>query len=303
MTDTPVVDQDIRWLRRVIIRSILTQSFVCWAVVAAVVGAALLAGGTSPTQAGVVAVLAGQMIAIGRIALSLTMNPINHEFLADYIERPLRFEARREVGSGDDPHVAAGELKHFQLVRIATMEDASSQTPAVFDLFQSRNSLVTAAVSRESGSTTLLSLMADGRILQTVDMLVPPSKPMIVNTEASGSVGAMIISHRDLMLVQTGRGNPPKPSTAALFAASVTCEQNAFADLGPFLGSFLNLDRSKAVHRIQVRPEPNDLLNRSLGTPQPQQLAVDHRPLAQEQPTQQAPAQPLPQRAAVNAAM
>ncbi len=246
------VSRSLRWIRQY-----LSDALLASCIVTAVIGTLIsftyltILTDMEPVTALPWAVVLGQVIALTRLAVATTTNPLSYHYLSGYIQSPFHFRPLLHIGAGSDGPVFGAEVNHpadvlealngWNLARTITMHDPEADPSPVFDLFHSRSGVVLAAVSHATGSVTLMTQLTDGRILHTAALLVPPHPSIIVNTIAD-SPQKMAEAHTKLLALLTTLDITPTQTGVRVFAAVMAAEHSAYADLGAFLGSVLNID-------------------------------------------------------------
>lgn len=204
------------------------------------------------------AVLVGQAVALGRLVLAMVANPLTAAYLRSQIAEPPQFVPGPVPG---EPDPVGEVLVARGLWPAVTVSDHVDEPATIFDLYQSSEQLVTAAVSRATGSVSILSGLSDGRILHTAALQVVPSERMVVNTVARGDAEALMASHRSLLGVLAIRGVRPVEATTRLWLDAAESEAGAYRALGPFLGALVNLTGGPALGRMLVRVPPEHVLD------------------------------------------
>ena len=262
----------MRWIRQYLSRALLASC-----VVTALIGTMLaftylyILAGVTPLAALPWAVVLGQVVALTRLAVATTTNPLSYHYLSRYIRQPYRF-APMLAGSSGGRGPFASEVEHpedviraldgWKLVRTITVHDPEADPSPVFDLFHSRSGVVLAAVSHATSSLTFMTQVADGRILHTAALLVPPHPSIIVNTIAAPPQ-QMAEAHADLIAMLTTLDITPVQTDVRVFADLMAAEHAAYADLGAFLGSVLNID-GRVSPNLSYGVGIDDLLERTL---------------------------------------
>ena len=238
------------------------RSLALWILVSATVAAFLVLRTNLDIAVAIpVSILAGQLAAVAQVGLGVTTNPLNYKYLKNYIANPYKFGPTRVDG---EPHPIALELAEaWRLDLNFTVQDQSADPPPVFDLLQSPSKVVTVSVSRASGVVSFLSLTEDGRIVHTDNFLVLPHEQLIVNT-VKGDAQALASSHVQLVDGLAKRGLKCVPTPPRIFLDAMKLEQETYGDVGPFLGSFLNIEDAAAPHRMAISLKREELLELAL---------------------------------------
>jgi hypothetical protein len=217
-------------LRRRAMRRMMAEGsawFAAFGAVTAVLGTQLDA---SAVALGATSILAGQLAAFARLATVLGTGPLGWRFIRSYIDSPGTFL----VGSPyDGRHPAAFLLDGMEMHHVATAVHDTATDTGVFDLHQTANQLVTAAVNRSSGSVTVLSALSDGRILQTASLVV-------VHVPRA-TVPELARAHRSALHQVLDRGVSPIRADSALFVEAHRREHRAYVTLGPLASCVLDL--------------------------------------------------------------
>ncbi len=273
MSIDTLVSRSLRW-----IRAYLSESLVVSIVVTSAIGTLLsftfitLRSGLEPIAALPWALVLGQVFGLTRLALAVTTNPLSYRYLANYIESPFTFEPlyTSDIAAEGGPSYADGlasaevtaALDGWRLTRTITVHDPRADPSPVFDLFHSPSGVVLAAVSHVTGSMALMTELDDGRILHTTDLLVPPHPAMVVNT-VEGAPLDIAKAHTRLLAMLSTLDIRPAQTGVRVFADVIAAEHSAYADLGPLLGSVLNLDRRVSAN-LSYRVDTDELLEQTL---------------------------------------
>ncbi|NNE96112.1 MAG: hypothetical protein HKN24_08810 [Acidimicrobiales bacterium] len=268
------MSRSLRW-----IRAYLGESLIVSIVVTSVIGTLssytfiTLRSGLEPIAALPWAFVLGQIFALTRLAVAVTTNPLSYRFLAGYIQSPYSFEPLHVPNFDPDnydldarsPYPSAGvsdALTGWKLTRTITVHDPEAAPSPVFDLFHSPSGVVLAAVSQVTGSLALMTELDDGRILHTTDLLVPPHPSMVVNTVVGAPMELARAHTRLLAMLMTLDINPSQTGVR-VFADVMAAEHAAYSDLGPLLGSVLNID-GRISPNLSYGVDTDDLLERTL---------------------------------------
>ncbi len=267
------VSRSLRWIRQY-----LSDALLASCIVTAVIGTLIsftyltILTDLEPVTALPWAAVLGQVIALTRLAVATTTNPLSYHFLSGYIESPFQFRPlhHNDLGAngpefevnGDHPADVLEALDGWKLARTITVHDPNADPSPVFDLFHSRSGVVLAAVSHATGSMTLMTQLADGRILHTAALLVPPHPSIIVNT-IPNSPQKMAEAHTKLLALLTTLEITPTQTGVWVFADVMAAEHSAYADLGAFLGSVLNID-GRVSPNLSYGVDIDDLLEQTL---------------------------------------
>ncbi|MEE9416305.1 MAG: hypothetical protein V3V01_13560 [Acidimicrobiales bacterium] len=247
------VDPHLRWLRRRIARHLLFSSGLVAAAVSVAMGSLLFGVFAFDVgQATSWALLSGQAVAVARLLASLWANPLTLKYLADIVDSPpvLR-PARLALGT----HPVATELAKRGFLPVVS---AVVEGRPVFDIFQTSNRLVTAAVGRETGSLTLVSALPDGRTMVTANMVVLPSEPLVVNLADTGDCAGVVEAHRLGMGRLIASDLAPVAAASSVIADVFALEQHGYGALG-WLGSFLNLRVRRSFFSLLATVSPLEL--------------------------------------------
>ncbi|NNF54188.1 MAG: hypothetical protein HKN03_07060 [Acidimicrobiales bacterium] len=267
------VSRSLRWIRQYLSDALLASCIVT-AVIGTLISFTYLTIHTAmePVTALPWAVVLGQVIALTRLAVATTTNPLSYHYLSAYIYSPFQFRPMHPSDAGTEGPVFATEVDHpadvlevldgWKLARTITVHDPMADPSPVFDLFHSRSGVVLAAVSHATGSLTLMTQLADGRILHTAALLVPPHPSIIVNTIAD-SPQKMAEAHTKLLALLTTLDITPIQTGVRVFADVIAAEHAAYSDLGALLGSVLNIDR-RVSPNLSYGVDIDDLLEQTL---------------------------------------
>ena len=274
MTIEMLVSRSLRW-----IRAHLGESLIVSIVVTSVIGTLCsytfitLRSGLEPIAALPWAFLLGQIFGLTRLAVAVTTNPLSYRYLSGYIDSPYSFEPLHvpdfdPLGHGFDPdsNLAPKEvsaaLQGWKLTRTITVHDPQADPSPIFDLFHSPSGVVLAAVSQITGSLALMTELDDGRVLHTTDLLVPPHPSMVINTVV-GTPMELAEAHTRLLAMLMTLNIKPSQTGVRVFADVMAAEHAAYADLGPLLGSVLNID-GRISPNLSYAIDTDDLLEQSL---------------------------------------
>lgn len=267
------MSRSLRW-----IRAYLGESLIVSIVVTAAIGTLLsytyitLRSGLEPIAALPWAFLLGQIFGLTRLAMAITTNPLTYRYLARYIESPFTFEPLHtpDLATEGGPNSPTDDfsadvsaaLDGWRLTRTITVHDPNADPSPVFDLFHSPSGVVLAAVSHFTGSMALMTELDDGRVLHTTDLLVPPHAAMVINT-VEGPPLEIAKAHTRLLAMLTTLEIKPVQTGVRVFADVMAAEHSAYADLGPLLGSVLNIDRRLSAN-LSYGVDTDELLEQTL---------------------------------------
>lgn len=261
------MSHSLRWIRAYLGEALLV-SLIVTAVIGTLVSYAFLVmrTGLAPIAAMPWAAMLGQIVALTRLALAMSTNPLTFRYLSDYIATPFTFSplpaVADELEGGERPADVESALQGWKLSRTITVHDPGAEPSPVFDLFHSPSGVVLAAVSRATGSVSLMTELADGRILHTADLVVPPHPAMVINT-IDGTPHDLAKAHTRLLAMLTTLDIRPVQTGVRAFADVMAAEHSAYADLGPFLGSMLNID-GRLSPNLSYTVDIDDLLEQTL---------------------------------------
>ncbi len=263
----------MRWIRGYLGEALLA-SYVVTATIGALVAFAFLSLRFELAALAALpwACIIGLICGLTRLSVALTTNPLSYRYLSGYIDSPYTFEPlhRTDLASNggadtDDPETPAEvtrALRGWKLSRTITVHDPNAFPSPVFDLFHSPSGVVLAAVSHATGSIALMSELNDGRVLHTTDLLVPPHPSMVINT-IEGTPMEIAQAHTRLLGMLMSLDIKPVQTGVRVFADVIAAEHSAYADLGPLLGSILNIDgRTSANWSYSI--DVDDLLEQTL---------------------------------------
>jgi hypothetical protein len=282
------MDRHVLWLRRRVLASIARKTAATWAV-AFVVASVLILWRTSLETVGALAVafVAAQLVAVARIVMAVRNNPLSYEFLRRYIDGRHRYTIFETDG---DQHEIASELLGFY--HVITVHDPEALPSPVFDLYQTADRVTTAAVSRVTGAVSLCSKVGDGRVLVTDSRVVVPHEGLVVNI-APGKHPALLIPSHHRALAGVPGGGVPEPLALKMMSRTLMLEHEAYSQLGPLLGSFLDLEpHRRSFGRLFAGIHPEELSRLGLpdrpGPDSSPAAASAHRPASQPGPSAQA---------------
>ncbi len=260
------MDKHVRWLRRKILRDVLVRTVAFWAIVSLLIQTLVMLQRSPESTLSFFdvlpwALLIGQFAAAVRLGVALVGNPLNYGYLKRFSQHPYRFVSTQTDG---ELHPVANEFAGWNLQRVVTVKDASTEEAPLFDVLQTPSKLVTAAIGRESGTVSLVSRLSDDRILLTTNLMIPPRESLVVNTVLEGDAMAIAKAHAVVTHQLGVDGVTPMEAQPTIFRDVMQLEHRSYDDLGPFLGSFCNLDASRGAHRLMVNVQPDEVLHLSL---------------------------------------
>ena len=260
------MDRHVWWLRRTVVRGAAVR---CLAVGA---GASLLAYALVREVA--LALVLGQIGALAWFAMAMAINPLSHRYLREHLASPLWFEPSAPEDGGHDIANAAVALgmRHIVTARATALggDDPDAEPPDdadafAYDLLQTKDGLVTAAVNRANGTFSVMSKLSDDRIVHTASMLVPPSHKLVVNTVDATAVRDIVRSHAGVLGELVDRGVRPVAATPRIWLDVMGAEHHAYEELGPIVGSLFALQQGPSYGRLLVPVDPRDVLALSVG--------------------------------------
>ncbi len=255
------VDPDIRWLRRQIVLYLMKRLTVELVVAFWLMWAALTWLGWSQTNVVPLAAIGAQVFAFIRLTLGLLNNPLSQQAVTAHIDNPPKLaRAPIELSQlGDDTAM----LGTWGFHPILTAVQAAPERQPLFDVFQSTDGLATIAIGRVGKTIMVLSRLADGRIVASTDLLIPPSPNLIVNLSTQTQLRDVLWSHHKLLIGLGRRGAHLRPAPPELLTEVLRLEHDAYCQLGPFLTPFFDLDPKFRPLRLSFRLDQFALLERS----------------------------------------
>ncbi len=246
------MDRSITELRRRILATVgrrLAGEFLV--VVALLVAAGSAMGARSPLWLPA-AVLAAQLIVIAHLLAEIHAGPLPLAYLRPFVEHGITYRPVRP-----DPaqmHPVTADLIAEGLIPVVGAA-TTDEDGVVFDVLQSANQRVTAAVGRSSGTATVLSRLADDRILVTTALPVGPHPSLILNLHRGASARQLAAAHRARLVEASDGGTPPITTTATLFTDTMDAEHEVYAALGPVVASLISLD-PRRTRRLALAVDP-----------------------------------------------
>ncbi len=224
------------------------------------------------------AVLFGQMVVFALVGSRLISGPLSSGYLRGYTERPLAFTADPLVSGsdGDLEEVLADHglqpLASLSTSCVDAASDAGADQQATYEVFGTGDRITFLSRAAGGGATLVISALQDGRYLVTTDYVLVPNRLLVVNLQPGRGPARLVTAHMKVLGALAGQGLHSSPSSPAVVAAVLRCEQESFAALGPLLGSFVRLDGPTAPWRLSAGVNPADLRRLAGKTPGPQRL-------------------------------
>lgn len=252
------MDRHVKWLRRRIIASVATQTAETFAVAAVLSFAVMYWCTDEGLLTGLFgAIVIGQLVAAARVGHAMRRNPLSYVFMRNHVDRPCSYRVTRFHG-GETAHPVAARLPGF--APVATIRDEGADLATCFDVYHDPSRLVAASVSRPSGSVSLISSLADGRILVTDVRALPPHERLVMTLAAEDTIESLISAHRRAV---SARNDVVELASSAhrVVLDSLAIEYDACTGLGPALTPFLDLERSgrRFGLRLVARIRPQEL--------------------------------------------
>jgi len=233
------MDRHVRWLRRRIVASIATQTAGTFTVVT-LAAYALLQWRTDEGPLGslLAAVVVAQLISLARLGHAMRNNPLNYGYMRTVVDKPFSYRVTR-LQSDDEAHPAAAKLPGF--APVATIRNPEASPEPIFDIYHDPSRLTAASISRASGSVTLISSLAESRILVTDARILPPHERLVMSVAPDDSIEAIISTHQK---ARAGRSDVRELASSAhqVVMDTLAIEHESYCAIGPFLSSFLDLD-------------------------------------------------------------
>lgn len=277
------MDRHVRWLRRRIVPRVLLRLTVEWIAVADIILLGLLLTGSDPLLALSWALLGGILWVIVRVGVAMVANPVNARFLTRYIDEPLHVQPM--ASNPDDEHDFGDAGPFLERHNLDHVVDLRSHDSFV-SVHTSPDGRVLALLGPGENVPTFVSLLSDGRILVTSNQLVVPHESLIVNHDRRRDARWLVEHHVDVLEELHDSGASPMPADHGAAAQLLLIEHEAWAQLGPFLGPFLNIGTRYAPHLLTIKVPPALMLER---TRVPGSIAL---PAATEQPVGAIPTSP-----------
>jgi|MEHZ01.6.fsa_nt_MEHZ011637019.1_9 hypothetical protein len=251
------MDRHVKWLRRRIIASVATQTAETFAI-AAVLAFVFMQWRTDqgPLTALFWSVVVAQLVAGARIGHAMGNNPLTYVSIRRYVDQPITYRVS-QFQSEEQAHPAIERFPEF--VPVATIRGHDLDQERVFDIYRYPSRLVAASVCRASGSVSLISSLADGRILVTSARSMPPHECLVMNLAEDDSSASVIATHHRVIAA--------RPDIAELASSAhqvvldlLAVEYDSYLALGPTLSPFLDLEPAGTSWlRLVARIKPAEL--------------------------------------------
>jgi hypothetical protein len=220
--------------------------------------------GGAPWAYGAAAIIAGQLAAVTRAAWLLRSGPLPRSFLRAYIDRPGTFVLGPLTPAGTpDLHPSSWVLAAMDLTPVVAARHDSGSPDAVFDVLQSSDGLVTAAIGRTSGTVSLVSALGDGRLLHTSSVRVVAGGDVVaVHAPDVGPI-EVAAAHRHALVALAREGTRAVPTRPEVVIEAHHREHRAYAVLGPVAARTLDLTGNGRVLTCTMGAAPT---SRTLST-------------------------------------
>jgi hypothetical protein len=229
------MDPQLRLVRNRMVQLVVRRAAVAWLVVVAVVLAVLwLQTGELRLWWIPAVALLGQVLVAAWLLTSVYCGPLDLPYLRRYVATVPSVPAAPRDPPPPEVHAAAVLLAGCGVRPLLPVGDGET---GIHDIFQNGAATVTAVRSRGTGALAVLSRLSDGRILHTDALALPPSGRLVVNTVGGADARQLMEAHRDAVRRLASAGVAPVPDSPRLWLEALDAEREAYADLGPLLGS------------------------------------------------------------------
>ena len=255
------MDPTIRWLRRQIVLYLMKRLALEFALALGLIWAALTWLGWSQTDVLPLSAVGAQVLVVVRLVLGLVNNPLSQQAITAHIDNPPSLDRSASDLSklGSD----AASLGSWGFHPVLTAVQSKGERQPLFDVFQSTDGLATLALGRIGGTITVLSRLADGRIVASTDLLIPPGHDLIVNVVSKATMRDVLWSHHNLLVGLGRRGCHLRPAPPELLGEVLGLEHEAYCQLGPFLAPFFEIDPKFRPLRLSFQINQLTILERS----------------------------------------
>lgn len=267
------MDPHVRWLRRFVLSRAVARVVAEAVAIAVAALAVALVIGVDPVVGIVLSAVVAQLFAASRLGAAILANPVNHRYLMAWPDDADRLQPTTDRGRAPGPLDAslAGDGLHH-LVTLESFDPKHADRPdrrqAIdrHEVYASPCRLVVATVGAEDRPFTVLSRLADGRLLVTSAEMVPPHCGLVINLSRRGSPAELILSHVEALDELRRRGLPAVRAGHEVVIDQLHLEWLSWNQLGPFVGPLLAVDPRRQPLLLQVRPSRGVLWDRSAET-------------------------------------
>ena len=250
------MDPQIAWLRGWILRGVILRLGAAGVLVLMGVGFGTLVGGWVPIRWALPLGWIAAILACGSwVGISLLTNPVDLRYMRSYLAQPVlvsNAESRPELGSL--PAAEGDEAQHCY-----TVVDESGGDQPLYDVFSMGQ--VVGCSWRGSEAAVFYSRLVDGRTVCTDRQLTVPRPGWVLNLVRSDDLTQCLQSHWELLDHLESIGIPVEPAPDPwLVVDHLRDERNGYAQLGPLLSCFLDVDGDRSPWRLTVSVPPAELL-------------------------------------------
>ena len=266
------MDPHVRWMRRHLASSVTRRLGWEAATVAAAVLTAAALGGAGVGLAIPWAFIAAQLTVVGHLVLALRSGAFNRSVTEAYTNRRLVF-APDDVDASDELSqlLIRRDLEPVSRLRAKSDDPKASGDPTI-DVFQSANRVTTAMRCRQGSvvptdNLRLTTKLNDGRCLVTTSTAMVPMADLLINLNPGALPTALLDTHVRAVKAIAAKGLRPVTAGPEVAVDLLLREQEALAELGPFLAPFLARDRRRSRLGLTVAVPPSELRRLGLTVP------------------------------------
>lgn len=257
------MDPHIRWLRRYVVSRVVERVAVEAGLIGVAVGLAADLDGSSPAEAGALAVIAAVTITVLRVLLAVGTNPINHRYLLRWTDP----SSRLRIAPGPRPNDTRSDDARTHevglpfLLRLERADDRTDDQvdgpgderfdeeagPGI-DVFKVEGTRLIVARS-DDGELSALTRLSDGRALVTSHGFVPPMENLIVQRIEGrrGTTEALVSTHVAGLRQLRHRGIDAVGTDPGAVVALLRTEWEAWQQLGPVIGPLVAMGPRRTI--------------------------------------------------------